>query len=225
MTEVEKTEVVRQGRATLRQLTAGLLDGPADLRDACRTFLVHAGSALQELPLTTLSTLQPNEQMRPSYPKKKAKKRRVKARRRQLGTKTPGQRFGLPEDFVPRSQRYGRSVLLEDNFYRLPDGQEFIPCHPTGTLGTSRHLYSLLTAKQHKQQHRGSVYVRMDGRIFDYSFDHGDPEREIFDTGYTIYDLERTGRYAQQKPQDGKKQTGHTAKGKAASTTVSAVRV
>src|SRR5688500_15160159 len=30
------------------------------------------------------------------------------------------QRFGLPEGFVPRLQRYGRSVLLEENIYRLP---------------------------------------------------------------------------------------------------------
>jgi len=111
-------------------------------------------------------------------------------------------------------QRYRRSVLLEDNVYRLPNGQEFIPCHPTGTLGKARHLYSLLTAQQHKQRRRGSVYIRTDGRIFDYSFDQKDPDREIFDTGYTIYDLERTGRYASQ---DDTRQISQTAKRKTTS--------
>src|SRR5262245_36401189 len=41
MTLAERTEVVRSGRATLRQLAQGLLDGPADLRDACRYVLAH----------------------------------------------------------------------------------------------------------------------------------------------------------------------------------------
>lgn len=114
------------------------------------------------------------------------------------GTKRTKPRFGLPEGFTPRFQRYGGSVLLEDNVYRLPNGQELIPQHPTGTLGKGRHRYALLTQEQYDQARRGSVYVRTDGRIFDYSIDHGDPARELFDTGYTISDLERTGRYALQ---------------------------
>jgi len=105
-------------------------------------------------------------------------------------------RFGLPEGFVPRLQRYGRSVLLELNVYRLPSGQEFIPCHPTGTLGTQHHLYALLTSKQYMDGKRGSVYIRTDGRIFDYSVATENGAVDLFDTGYTIYDLERTGRYA-----------------------------
>ena len=32
--------------------------------------------------------------------------------------------------------------------------------------------------------------------FFDYSADSANPLGDIFDTGYTIYDLERTGRYA-----------------------------
>jgi hypothetical protein len=114
------------------------------------------------------------------------------------GTRKNKPRFGLPEGFTPRLQRNGRSVLLEDNVYRLPNGQELIPQHPTGTLGKLRHLYALLTQEQYDQARRGSVYVRTDGRIFDYSIDHADPARELFDTGYTISDLERTGRYALQ---------------------------
>jgi len=119
----------------------------------------------------------------------------LKTRRTRSKDKSSRQRFGLPEGFISRLQRNGRTVLLEDNVYSLPNGDEFIPCHPTGTLGRIRHLYALLTPAQHKQKVRGSVYIRTDGRIFDYSVDQANPEQEMFDTGYTIYDLERTGRY------------------------------
>lgn len=105
-------------------------------------------------------------------------------------------RFGLPEGFVSRLGRYGRSVLIKDNVYRLPNAQEFIPQPPSGTLGARSHKYGLLTPEQYGKGKRSSVYVRTDGRIFDYACDHGDPERELFDTGFTIHDLERTGRYA-----------------------------
>ena len=107
----------------------------------------------------------------------------------------PSQKFGLPEGFVPRVQRFGRGILLERNIYSLPNGQELIPCQPTGQLG-SRHLYALLTTEQHLGGARGSIYVRGDGKIFDYSVVSANPLGDMFDTGYTIYDLERTGRYA-----------------------------
>jgi hypothetical protein len=106
------------------------------------------------------------------------------------------QRFGLPDGFVPRWQRYERSILLEQNIYRLPNGDEFVPAHPSGTLGSHQHLYALLSVEQYLDHRRGSVYVRNDGRIFDYSVDSNVPNGDLFDTGYTIYDLERTGRYA-----------------------------
>lgn len=106
------------------------------------------------------------------------------------------QRFGLPDGFLPRLQRFGRTVLIEGNVYRLPNGQEFIPTIPTGTLGSRSHRYALLTSEQYLKATRGSVYIRTDGKIFDYSVDTGIPLREMFDTGYTINDLERTGRYA-----------------------------
>lgn len=105
-------------------------------------------------------------------------------------------RFGLPEGFVSRLSRYGRTVLFEDNVYRLPNGVEFIPQPPSGALGSQNHRYALLTPDQYEKRERGSVYVRADGRIFNYAFDQGTPDREIFDTGFTIHDLERTGKYA-----------------------------
>ncbi len=129
----------------------------------------------------------------------RSRKRQITKAGNRIQTPLTKQRFGLPEGFVPRLQRYGRSVLLESNIYRLPNGQEFIPCHPTGTLGTHRHLYALLTSEQYLDGKRGSVYIRTDGRIFDYSIDHGNASGDLFDTGYTIYELERTGRYAPER--------------------------
>jgi hypothetical protein len=81
----------------------------------------------------------------------------------------------------------------------LPNGMEFIPQPPAGTLGARNHKYALLTSEQYVKRQRGSVYVRSDSRIFDYAHDHNEAERELFDTGFTIHDLERTGRYAPER--------------------------
>ena len=191
MTEGQKVEAVFAGHATLKQMSEGLLDGSDQLRNACREYLAETGPSFANLPVdpdepdkaqqtTALET--------PSLP--------ITTPRIRVPHETPSHRFGLPAGFVPRLQRYGRTVLLKLNVYRLPDGQEFIPVRPTGTLGASRHLYALLSNEQYLKSKRGSVYVRTDGKIFDYSVDTKIPLGDIFDTGYTIADLERTGRYA-----------------------------
>ena len=195
MTEVEKTAVVVQGRATLRHLKEGLLDGPEQLRNACRDFLISTGTALEGLPIKSQPAIRRPRRRKSTGRSSSKTSRAVKVRTRRLRIRTSKQRFGLPNGFVPRLQRYGRMILLEGDVYRLPNGQEFVPSHPTGTLGRIEHLYALLTMEQHEKGRRGSVYIRTDGRIFDYSFDQANPEREIFETGYTIQDLERTGRY------------------------------
>lgn len=193
LTEGQKVEAVLTGRATLKQMSDGLLDGSDQLRAACRKFLAGAGPSFENLPVDPEQQNSPNELTSTSLNAVFPQRRISRARTR---TPPPAQRFGLPEGFMPRLQRYGRSVLLELNIYRLPNGKEFIPCHPTGTLGTRCHLYALLTSEQYMDGRRGSVYVRTDGRIFDYSVDTANPSGELFDTGYTIHDLERTGRYA-----------------------------
>ncbi len=191
LTEVQKTGAVPGGRPTLKQLTKGLLDGSDELLNA-RENLAHTDAGKV-----------PSKEPDPSVEDKVLKKRSSSKRKKKVvSAQKPKPRFGLPEGFSPRLQHYGRSVLLEDNVYSLPSGQEFIPKHPTGTLGKLRHLYALLTVEQFEGGRRGSVYVRSDGRIFDYGVDHGDQSRDMFDTGYTIYDLKRTGRYA---PNVGKK--------------------
>ncbi len=191
LTEDRKIDAVITGRATLKQMSQGLLDGSERLRRACQDSLSHLPASLESLAVE----IKPDDEAGPNAeevipqtpPTRKRKLKNTTARK---------QRFGLPENFVPRLQRFGRGVLLELNIYRLPDGQEFIPAHPNGTLGQRQHLYALLTTEQYLNGKRGSVYVRSDGRIFDYSADSINPATDFFDTGYTIYDLERTGHYA-----------------------------
>jgi hypothetical protein len=196
MTEVQRAEAVRSGRATLKQLTEGLLDGSDELRNDCREYLAHTDASLEDISLDTDARKNLSEETDPRLDKVLKKRSSSKKKKKVLRTRKPKPRFGLPKGFTPRLQKYGRSVLLEDDVYSLPSGQEFIPKYPTGTLGKLRHLYALLTVEQFKAGRRGSVYVRTDGRIFNYSVDHADPSRDMFDTGYTIHDLERTGRYA-----------------------------
>ncbi|MGH9931303.1 MAG: hypothetical protein ACREA9_19015, partial [Pyrinomonadaceae bacterium] len=193
MTEGQKVEAVFAGHATLKQMSEGLLDGSDQLRNACREYLVQTSPTFENLPVDPDEPEQAEEQTS-SSPNNGTSTRRTN--RIRVSHESLKQRFGLPEGFVPRLQRYGRSVLLELNIYRLPDGREFVPCRPTGTLGPRRHLYALLTSEQYLEGQRGSVYVRTDGKIFDYSVDTRTAFSEIFDTGYTIADLERTGRYA-----------------------------
>lgn len=115
----------------------------------------------------------------------------------QKGSSPPSKpRFGLPPGFVPRFHRAGQFVLLDENIYCLPDGREFVPVTPTGTLAGDRHLYALLTIEQFVRGGRGSVFVKVDGRVCDYSVVQSNADLEMFDTGYTIHDLKRTGRYA-----------------------------
>ena len=202
MAEAQKIAAVFVGHATLKQMSEGLLDGSEQLRNACREILAHTGPTFENLPLDD----EPPESSPETINAPPSDSPQRLDDKSQTHFPPIKNRFGLPDGFVPRLQRYGRSVLLELNIYRLPNGREFIVSRPTGTLGASRHRYALLTGEQYLQGRRGSVYVRTDGRIFDYSVDSSIPLGDIFDTGYTISDLERTGRYAPElRPQKKKR--------------------
>lgn len=230
MTEDQEVDAVFKGPA-IRKVNDGLPDGLETLRSAYQEFWAETHHPTQtttpdglELENLTVKVEPEAEQQNESsevYEDRAAqskpavlKPRRItKAKTRSSG-RPARQRVGLPEGFVPRMQRFGRGVLLELNIYRLPNGQEFIPCLPTGALG-SRHLYELLTGEQYLVGRRGSVYVRGDRRIFDYSVVSANPLGDMFDTGYTIYDLERTGRYAPSpKKPVGSRQEQHAVKAK-----------
>jgi hypothetical protein len=217
MTEGQKVETVLGGHATLKQMSEGLLHGSEKLRITCREFLAGTGSSFENLPVDPKQQTSTAETTSAAPAAGFRQRRTTKAKTRH-SAHTFKQRFGLPEGFEPRLQRFGRSVLLELNVYRLPNGQEFIPSYPSGTLGTRSHLYALLTSEQYLQGKRGSVYIRTDGRIFDYSVDTANPSGDLFDTGYTIYDLERTGRYAPELRRRKKKRQQTKVKRAAAAT-------
>lgn len=232
MTEGQKVDAVVAGRATLKQMSEGLLDGSEQLRSACSECLAHTTPSFENLPAAAHEhdSLQSRVASQQSWSAKQTADSRLETGENNESPPAHGQpetgesaafeitrsklreahdelmqRLGRPRPHDPALQRYGRSILIELNIYRLPDGREFIPCRPTGTLGANRHLYALLTSEQFLKAQRGSVYVRDDGRIFDYSVDSKIPQGEIFETGYTIADLERTGRYAPQRKRRRKK--------------------
>ena len=207
MTDGQKADAVYQGQATLKQLSEGLLDGSEELRNACREHLAHTDPSFENLVVEDNHLGSLPDEITLATRQRSLSRLPIRNRQARTSSTNPKQRFGLPEGFVPRLQRFGRAVLLELNVYRLPNGQEFIPAHPTGTLGKRQHLYALLTVEQFLKGARGSVYIRSDGRIFDYSVDSVNALGDIFDTGYTIYDLERTGRYAPSKRKKRKKRS------------------
>jgi hypothetical protein len=189
MTAAERTEVVHNGRATLRQLAQGLLDGPDALSDACHHALAHTGTALEELPVEFGNGGSPGTS---SHQRDSAEP----PGNTDFVSAAAKQRSGLPKGFALRENRAGRTILLPENIYRLPDGREFVPFVPAESPGPTRHQYALLTLPQFEQSLRASVFVRSDGRVFDYRLDGADTQLDAFDTGYTIDDLERTGKYA-----------------------------
>ena len=196
MTEPEKTKAVRQGQATLEQMRRGVLEGPNNLRRACREVLARTITNKTQLPSTQIEPR--NEQANTENTERKLNDKPSTARlqkNRTTGLQPGKQRFGLPKGFVPRPQREQANILIANNVYRLPNGTEVVPCHPTGTLGRLHHLYALVTVDQFQRGARGSTYVRTDGRIFDYSVDDIASGREMFDTGLTLRVLERTGNY------------------------------
>ncbi len=195
MSDAQQAEAERAGYATAQAMTEGFAEGAETFQKTETDDLLSPPGSPKEIqspPESSRAREETAELLQPDNlnqrPLLKSKPLISEVRRTKL-------RSGLPPDFIRRLGRYGRSVLLEDNVYRLANGQEFIPQHPTGTLGC-RHAYALRTIEQYVEGKRGSVYVRTDGRIFDYGFDNRNPVGEMFDSGYTIYDLERTGRYA-----------------------------
>src|SRR5688572_20238598 len=162
MADGPEVDAVFESDATPKP-SEGLPDGLENLLSAYQEFWEvthHTGQALapidhvEDLSEQVELEVEPQKTLRVPRLRTRRSKRAVSKPRRITKTKVISsarparQRFGLPEGFVPRMQRFGRGVLLELNIYRLPNGQELIPCPPAGTLG-SRHLYALVTSEQY----------------------------------------------------------------------------
>jgi hypothetical protein len=93
MSEAQRIERVRDGQATLKELVEGLLDGPKNLRDACRVFLMQSDVCLRR---PSPQPCEPIEQP-PQINHEQAAALLDGARKR---------RQGLPQGYVPRLHRH-----------------------------------------------------------------------------------------------------------------------
>jgi hypothetical protein len=108
MTPAQKCEAVFAGQATLHQLVAGLLDGPAELERLCRRVLVRADVSCMQFPAPLSSPSEPNNSDQPganglndtgpspNTAAKSAAPDRPAGKRRRLG---------LPIGYLPRLRR------------------------------------------------------------------------------------------------------------------------
>jgi hypothetical protein len=106
MTTAQQAEAVFAGRATLRQIVAGFLDGPDQLREACQQFLAHTDASLRQLIIEGESNgFQAKEQPRRSKEKVAhgTKERTERARSEKK------RRLGLPTGYTPRVRRHERN--------------------------------------------------------------------------------------------------------------------
>ena len=108
MSEAQKIESVSAGRATLREMVAGLLDGSDKLRAACRDFLANSDVCLEQIRIEDASesevTTSPGPNLEPesggseeSLPDETNAALMEGARKR---------RQGLPEGYVPRQHKH-----------------------------------------------------------------------------------------------------------------------
>lgn len=104
MTPAQRSEAVRSGRATLRQMVEGLLDGSDELRRVCREFLAHTDASFKELP---------HEEAPPNYQSKEEAQMVTPGLAKELPDSTAEmpaarhkrRRLGLPRGYSPRLYR------------------------------------------------------------------------------------------------------------------------
>jgi hypothetical protein len=92
MSEAQRIEYVRDGQATLREMVAGLLDGPENLREACRVFLTQSDVCLRRGVPQPCETIE----QAPIVHEQTATLLDGARKRRQ----------GLPQGYVPRPHRH-----------------------------------------------------------------------------------------------------------------------
>jgi len=94
MSEAQRIDYVSAGRATLKEMVEGLLDGPDGLREACAKFLRRSDVFLQQQ--TAESDLPVEESSETNIDEQNGGLLEGARKRRQ----------GLPEGYVPRPHRH-----------------------------------------------------------------------------------------------------------------------
>lgn len=109
MSEAQRIESVREGRATLKEMVEGLLDGPDKLREACRQFLIRTDVCLRELQVESGT-----DHGQPEQPGRNPEEEAGQSKEESIPDDTHGvlvdgarkRRLGLPEGYVPRPHRH-----------------------------------------------------------------------------------------------------------------------
>lgn len=109
MSEAQKIEAVSTGRATLKEMVEGLLDGPAQLRETCQNFLANSDVCLERIQRANNINC---EQSEPSELDSDHDDQRSEAEK--FATAAHGaaienarkRRQGLPEGYVPRLHKH-----------------------------------------------------------------------------------------------------------------------
>jgi hypothetical protein len=109
MSEAQKIEAVREGRATLKEAVEGLLDGPDKLRKACAEFLARTDACFKELP----------DEIETDHTRSAAQSRDPEEETGQMAEETNSnltqdelmngarkRRLGLPKGYVPPAYRH-----------------------------------------------------------------------------------------------------------------------
>jgi hypothetical protein len=107
MTAAQKSEAVSAGRATLRQMVAGLLDGPDEVGRSCREFLTRMDASLEELS-DTVQVEQPESNQ--TTESESVAVPIISDQGHDAATTSKRRRLGLPRGYSPRLHRRKRLV-------------------------------------------------------------------------------------------------------------------
>jgi hypothetical protein len=108
MSEAQKIESVSSGRATLKQMVEGLLDGSANLREVCRVSLANADVCVEPSQLVDAIDSGQHESSAPNS-NQEAETSEESMAATAHGMVVDGarkRRQGLPEGYVPRLYKH-----------------------------------------------------------------------------------------------------------------------
>jgi hypothetical protein len=108
MGEAQKVQSVSTGRATLKQMVEGLLDGSANLREVCRVSLANSDVCLEPTQLVDAIDSGQHESSAPN-PNQEAETSEESMAAAAHGMVVDGarkRRQGLPEGYVPRLYKH-----------------------------------------------------------------------------------------------------------------------
>jgi len=108
MSEAQKIEAVSTGRATLKEMVEGLLDGQFQLREACRNFLAKSDGCLEQIQRAdkhNLAQSQPSE-LHSDHDDERSEEEGATAAHSAAIESARKRRQGLPEGYVPRLHKH-----------------------------------------------------------------------------------------------------------------------